>query len=216
MRAFKLNGIAGGVFLLFFACLTACAPSPYEELAQANKQLESLLDSNAKFYLQDELVAIRLGLQEAEDQLRTDNLPGAHSTIRSAKSLLTNSEKLYAKRLKQAEQESYNLIAYINFHLDSVSTLTTKMPRKTYVDQNRQDIIRFRIQSIRKHVQKIRQSVSKKDYLRARRESPHIRQSLNHLLQSVNIRPLSWELVLTATETAKGKVVTKSHASFKP
>jgi len=214
MQLQKTKGIAWGVILALAVCGSACSPTPQKELAQANNQLEQLQNSNARFYLQDELDAIRLRLKEVEVQLRMENLRRAKKEMDAAKELLTEAKKMYKSRLSKVKQESYTLISYINFHLDSINTLIQNMPRKTYVDQNRCDIARFLTQKVKKKAQNIQQLISAEDYLSALKKSPQIHKSLNELLQLVEIRPISLEYFKTTANEPTTQVVSQSHASI--
>jgi hypothetical protein len=210
----KKHGIAWGVIVAVAVSISACSPSPQDELFQANKQLNRLLSTNARFYVTDELTAIRMVLLKASDQLQNEDFNGVKSTIRNAKRLLEKSKKLYHERAEAARNESSNFVMYVSMHLDSVAKIVNKLPRKTYVDQNRLDIARFRMQSMLQQLQTIRQHLSAEDYLYARKESKNIRKSFGELLQFVNIRPMSWEIIQTNIQTKKPKPVSRSHANI--
>ncbi|MFQ5632469.1 MAG: hypothetical protein ACE5I1_27180 [bacterium] len=214
MRLHRTKGLVWGVILAFAVCNSACSPTPQEELARADKQLQQLQNSNAKFYLQDELDALRLTLKEVESQLRIENLKEAKREMKTATKMLAEAKKMYNSRLKKIKEESNTLVLYITFYLDSANTLIQNMPRKTYVDQNRCDIARFQMQKMKKKVHKIQELISTENYLRALEKSPQIYRSLNELLQLVEIRPVSKEYFKATANKPTPQVVSQSHASI--
>lgn len=206
--------IAWGIIVALAVSITACSPSPQDELLQVNRQLNRLQSSNARFYINHELKTIRLAILKASDQLQEEDFKGVKSSIRIVKGLLEKSKILYRDKIEEVKNKSSEFITYVSIHLDSVTKIVNNMPRKTYFDQNRFDIARFRIQSMQQQLEVIQKHVSAEDYLNTRKEIINVRKSFGELLQFVNFRPMSWDIIQTSIQAKKPVPVLRSHANI--
>lgn len=202
MERQKFGGIAWGAVLTLAVFLAACSPSPKQELSHLRAQLISLQKSSPDDFLQQEIATIEASLQQIASQINTQNIESAELTIQDVKQLITQAQSKYAEREQSAKDYSLNFIAYVRFHLDSVSTVIHNMPHRTFIDQNRRDIARFRLRAVQEAANQLEQFVASEQFFQALSDAPHMQAALQDLLQYVELRPIDWDVFRASSQNA--------------
>lgn len=210
----ETTGIARGVVLAVAVCLLACSSSPQQKLAHMRSQLMSLQNSTIQDFLQTELKTIHASLQSIETLIEQGQVELADTQIDEAQKRLQHAQHLYTAREKVVKEYSQEFIAYVHFHLDSASTVIRNMPHKTFVDQNRRDIARFRLRAVQKQAAQLQDLFVSERFFKAYAEAPRVQTSLIELLRSVDLMPLDWEVFRTSVRKASPKMTTKPRTSL--
>ncbi len=173
------------VVLLFVVFGGACAHSPQEELAKARAQFAELEQSGAAHYVLEDIQAIRSLLQHAELRIRANQFMLAQKEIQKSLLLIHQASQAFRERKANAEKESSQLIARFSDDLRYCLEHLKGMPRLTYVDQNRFDIVRFRLKGLRKRLQLFREYYGARQYLAILKEAPEVQQQFAFVKQLI-------------------------------
>lgn len=214
MRIQKSCGIAWGTLCLC-VILCACAASPEDAYLDARRQFHELASLPANEFLQTELTQIQTKLDEIKTQLHGRAGPSLESQIDTVLDQLAAARRRYDAVLEAQKQEQLLFLAYIHFNLDSAVHAIEMMPARTYVDQNRRDTARLRLQEFRRLVDQYQTLVLKKEYHRARAEQNKLRTQLEHVLRQANIHPVSWDVIRASLQTQRKSPSSQTHALAK-
>ncbi len=182
-----LRANRGWIWILLLGFLGgACAHSPQDELQRARTEFAALENSEAVLYIPDEIQQIRGMLQQAEKQLRANQFLLAERSIREGLARIRKAAQLYADRRDRAQQLSRDFVHQLARQLHDYRKSLGALPRLTYVDQNRFDVIRMRLQQLDRHYVRFEQCLESGRYLTIIKEMSRVRRQLSavqHLIE---------------------------------
>lgn len=143
--------------ILLSSILYSCANSTKDELSEAVASLNMLENSDAVYYVKDELQSIRSLIEKSHSQIELKENKSAASTINHALSQLKNISREYQKRKQDARVSSKNKLQNIEARLASYATELKAFPSETYIDQNRHDRIRYNLHLAKKQIEVLQQ-----------------------------------------------------------
>ncbi len=167
-----------GNWLMIGVLLGACGYSPQHDLSRARMAFAQLQQSDASEYIPTEMHAIRRLLNRAEAQIRTNRFVAAEQDIREALNRVQRAFVHYHQKKAHAEKQSTEFLMFLNTELRALRTGARGLPRRTYVDQNRYDIVRSRLNTLNKQYAALKAYFNKNQYLTILKEAPAIKKQL--------------------------------------
>lgn len=168
--------LALGLALSFV--LFSCANSVQNKLEQAVASLSILENSDAIYYVNDELASVRTLIEKSHTQLQTDENKKAAYNAELAIARLERISKTYQFRKISAQKKCRKLIRALEARIASYATELKSFPSKTYIDQNKHDLIHFKLLKAEAEIEKLEQLYREGKYNNIRRETGPIKKLL--------------------------------------
>lgn len=153
-----------GLLLLAALALVACSTTPSEQLLQAENMLGTLEAKGAEQYLTYELAELRRGIEEAKKDIRNNREDKAGVSLNNICSKLDSCEVAFQKLKAYAETRSRKQVAFLGVQLKTLESALEKLPKLTYVDQNRYDIHMHRLRRYHKDLQNLESLIANEDF----------------------------------------------------
>ena len=178
-----------GAWLALLALLVvSCATSPTEQLSRAESLLQQLENNGAEAYLRYELAAARRQLEEAKRLIRKNNFEGASQQLYSLCQTLDSCGVAFLQLRQFAQQQSQHEMLALSAGIDSLRGLVSKIPRQSYIDQNRFDIYMHRLRRYRDETDILKSLIEQEEFplalQRSRKLEFQVRQSITSLLET--------------------------------
>jgi hypothetical protein len=168
--------------------VAACANSPSDELAKAQTSLIRLEKQGAGAYLPEQILRVRESIQLAREYIQRNRFEEAGKTLRSTLTALDSCAAALDELRARAKSTSEAQYFQLRSGVDSLALLLQKMPRQSYLDQNRYDLCSLKLISMRQQVEAIREDIEQKDYPLALQKGQalqrHLRKSLAIIMES--------------------------------
>ncbi len=168
--------LAMGLFLSFV--LFSCANSVQNELEQAVASLTILENSDAIYYVYEELKGIRSLIEKSHTQLKVNEEKQAASNAALAIVKLQSISETYQKRKITAQKKSKKLIRALEARIASYATELKSFPNKTYIDQNKHDLIHFKLMKAKAELEKLEKLYSNGHFNKVRSNTLRVRTLL--------------------------------------
>ncbi|MCA9730591.1 hypothetical protein KC799_00580 [candidate division KSB1 bacterium] len=150
--------------ILMSSLIYSCANSVQNELSEAVASLTMLENSDAVYYVKDELQSVRSLIEKSHSQIKLRDDKLAESTLSLVLTKLDDISAEYYKRKQSARLESQKELLRLEAKIASLATELKAFPHKTYVDQNRHDRIRYNLHLAKKHLDHLQQVYSEGMY----------------------------------------------------
>ena len=168
--------LAMGLILSFV--LFSCANSVQNKLEQAVASLALLENSDAIYYVNDELAGVRSLIEKSHTQLQSNEKKRAASNADLAIVKLQRISQTYQSRKISAQKKSRRVIRALEARIASYATELKPFPCKTYIDQNKHDLIHFKLLKAESEIEKLEQLYREGKYNNVRRETVTIKKLL--------------------------------------
>lgn len=153
-----------GLLLLVALALVACSTSPSEQLLQAENKLGALEGRGAEQYLTYELAELRRGIEEARKDMRNNRADIAGASLSGISRKLDSCNVAFQKLKSYAESRSRKQVAFLGAQLKTLEGALEKLPKLTYVDQNRYDIHMHRLRRYHKDLQNLETLIANESF----------------------------------------------------
>jgi hypothetical protein len=150
--------------LLVALALVACSTSPSEQLLQAESKLVALEAKGGEQYLTFELAELRRGIEEAKKDIRNHRAEIAGASLDNICRRLDSCEVAFVKLKAYAETRSRKQVAFLGAQLKTLEGALERLPKLTYVDQNRYDIHMHRLRRYHKDLQNLEALIASENY----------------------------------------------------
>lgn len=147
--------------------LVACATSPTDQLVKAEKLYDRLEAKNADQYLMQDMARARRHIEEARKLIRNNQFELANETLYRLCQTLDSCGVVLTRMQHEAQLESQDNIQVITYMLATLEQEIARLPRQSYVDQNRHVIHVNRLRKYEKTVAEIGTLVEQTDYVNA-------------------------------------------------
>ncbi len=171
-------GIMMGIVMLVYIFGGACAHSPQDELNKARVLFASLEQSDALKYIPRDIQRLRSRIIQAETLIRSNQFMVAEQHIRACIKDIQRAFKTYQAKKEAAKAEAHAFMTYFETQLQRCITLAAEMPRLTYVEQNRYDIVRTRLKSLYRRLKLMQHQMQNREYLSVLKEKEGIEDDL--------------------------------------
>ncbi len=153
-----------GLLLPVVLALVACSTSPSEQLLRAEKMLYTLEAKGAEQYLTFEIAELRRGIEEVKKDLRNNRAEIGEVSLMSICSKLDSCDLALGKLKYEAENRSRKQLAFLGVQLKTLEVALERLPKLTYVDQNRYDIHMHRLRRYHKDLLQLEVLISSENY----------------------------------------------------
>ncbi len=153
-----------GLLLLAVLVLVACSTSPSEQLLQAESMFGTLEAKGAEQYLTYELAELRRGIEEAKKDIRNNREENASVSLGNICRKLDSCEVAFQNLKAYAETRSRKQVAFLGVQLKTLEGALEKLPKLTYVDQNRYDIHMHRLRRYHKDLQNLESLIASENF----------------------------------------------------
>lgn len=165
--------------------LMACASSPSDDLARAQSDLVRLEKLGVADYLPEQVTFIRENLRIAREFIQRNRFELANGPLSLARATLDSCAHALVAMRFSAKGKSESQFVQLQSGLDSLATLLEKMPRRSYLDQNRYDLHSIRLKELRQRIVAMREEIERKAYPQALRQGQAIERHLRKSLAAV-------------------------------
>jgi hypothetical protein len=171
---------AGGAFLALF--VVACATSPTEQLERAEVLLAQLESRGAEAYLKYELATARRKLEEARKFIRKNQFEVASQYLYHVCRTLDSCGVAFLQLRQLAQQQCRQQVSALDAEMQSLRNLVVKLPRQSYIDQNRYDIYMHRLRRYEDEINILQKLIAQEEFPTALQRSAklgfQVKQSL--------------------------------------
>jgi hypothetical protein len=172
----------GGLGLVLSLLAAACADSPSDDLARAQTDLIRLEQQGAEAYLPRQMRAVQEHLRVASGFVQRNRFEQAGASLRIARAMLDSCATALIGLRSHAQAGSIEKHAQLQKGLDSLAFLLQSMPRQSYLDQNRHDVLSLRLLSMRQEALAMRQDIEQKNYPEALQRAGQLERRLRKSL----------------------------------
>ncbi len=190
-----------GCILLVVLALVACSTSPSEQLLQAERMFSALEVKGAEQYLTFELAELRRGIEEAKKDVRNNRAENAAASLYSICRKLDSCSVALAKLKIYAENRSRKQLAFLDVQLKTLEGALERLPKLTYVDQNRYDIHMHRLRRYHKDLQNLETLIASENYPEALEKGSTIQLQVAKIFSGLS--EVSPEIALTEQRQAQ-------------
>ncbi len=163
-RVVAARRLPGGFFLPLVLALVACSTSPSEQLLQAEKSLGTLEAKGAEQYLTFEIAELRRGIEVAKKDIRNNRAEIAGTALDNICAKLDSCSVALSKLKSYAETRSRQQLAFLGAQLTTLESALERLPKLTYVDQNRYDIHMHRLRRYHKDLQNMEALIASENF----------------------------------------------------
>jgi hypothetical protein len=185
---FVARRLHGACLALLALLLVSCATSPTEQLSRAESLLQQLEKSGAEAYLKYELAATRRQIEEAKRLIRKNHFERASQQLYSLCQRLDSCGVAFLQLRQLAQQRSQYEVFALSARIDSLRGLVNKIPRQSYIDQNRFDIYMHRLRRYRDEADILKRLIEQEEFPLALQRSKklefQVKQSITSLLET--------------------------------
>lgn len=177
--------IMRGTGCLCILAMGACSQPLDDQLANAKSRLDALSKAGAEHYVPDGVMTVGMHLQVAEAHLSRNNTYLAKKETQQVHMLLDSLTIRFNDQQEQARRASRQFVAFVSQRLDSIKSLASQMPNQSYSDQNRLDIVNFRLLALQRQLQILNQHLASADYWSIQQQAPQIKSTLEDVMAFV-------------------------------
>lgn len=185
---FVARRLHGACVALLALLVVSCATSPTEQLSRAESLLQQLENNGAEGYLRYELAAARRHLEEAKRLIRKNDFERASQQLYGLCQTLDSCGVAFLQLRQLAQQQSQHEMFTLSAKIDSLRGLVNKIPRQSYIDQNRFDIYMHRLRRYRDETDILKSLIEQEEFplalQRSRKLEFQVRQSITNLLET--------------------------------
>lgn len=156
--------LLGGLLLPLVLALVACTTSPSEQLLHAEKLLSNLETKGAEQYLTFEIAELRRGIEEAKKDIRRNRIETASNMLGNICRQLDSCGVLLVKLKSDAETRSRQQMVFLGAQLRTLESALERLPKLTYVDQNRYDIHMHRLRRYHKDLESMEALIASENF----------------------------------------------------
>jgi hypothetical protein len=181
MRAFRsiiARRLPSGCLLLLVLAQGACSTSPTEQLIRAEKLLNTLESKGANQYLTFQMAEIRRQIEESRKFIRTNRFEVAGETLHRVCQRLDSCGVAFMQLRTRAEASSREQLEVLTARVGSLQELVGRLPRQTYVDQNRYDIYAHRLRRYHNDLQELETLIRDQNFPEALQRAEYLERQL--------------------------------------
>jgi hypothetical protein len=165
--------------------LAACANSPSDDLARVQSDLIRLEKLGVADYLPMPVAVVQENLRIARDYIQHNRFELASGPLAIARVTLDSCASTFVVLRTEARSHAETQLASLQSGLDSLAIQLKRMPRRSYLDQNRYDLHSIRLKEMNHRLASMHQSVEQKDYPSALTEGQVIERHLHKSLAAM-------------------------------
>ncbi len=186
-----------GILLAGIVLFAGCGNSLQEDLLTSQKRFQSLDTETARRFVPQNLQKIEIILSTADNNFKAGNADLAARDIQTANILLEQTAASMQKHVEKAKAESLALLDNISRAIERMQSIVPELPAKTYADQNRRDIVRFRIWSLQERLKEVQRYAQAKNYIGIQDKAPEIKRAISDLITYIE-KPRKDDFIQTA------------------
>jgi hypothetical protein len=202
---------------LLALAVVSCATSPTEQLTRAESLLSQLESSGADAYLKYEIANARRKLEEARRFIRKNRFEEASQYLYSVCQTLDSCGVAFLQLRQLTQQQCRQQLNIISADMEALRGLVIKLPRQSYIDQNRYDIYTHRLRRYRDETEILQSLIEQEEFpialQRGAKLEFQVRQSLASLLGTASEQTRAAESPRVTQEQKPSRVAATSRSA---
>lgn len=191
----------GGLFALVVLALVACSTPPSEQIIEAEAKFSELEAKGGEQYLTFEIAEIRRGIEEARKDLRNNREAEAGIVLSDIGRKLDSCTVALEKLKSYAEKRSRDQYAFLGAQLRVLEGVLDRLPKLTYVDQNRYDIHKHRLRRYHRDLEGMEALIRDENFPEALEKGSNLQLQVAKVFSGLS--DVSSEIALTQTTVQK-------------